>query len=457
MKRVLAIAGITMRNAVRSRVFFMLIVALIAVSILIPVSVKGDGTLAGQLQVMLRYSLGVGAFLLALATVWAGCAAVSLEIQHHRIHLVAVKPVRRSEIWFGNWVGLTILNTALLCGMGLVNYGLIRWRLTHSVGESAQNLQRVHDVLTARRLVYPPPPDVEKQVQQELEHMRSQGRVSPEIPEHQYRQAIRDRLRQRACSAGPGGSYTWRFSLTDQVPKDEAALLRFQFSPSDITLEKIRGLWRVRRERSGAVFEMEREAAPFTQQTMQVPAYVLKGTGDVIVEFVNTHERPMTVFFDPDNGVTMLLPYGSFLGNYARALLLIEFHLLCLAALGIAMGTLFSMPVASFATWCLLFVFAMLDYVQNIAESELGWAAGAETSLVQRVLKVSVTGLLYLIQKIMAPLRGPDALDLLAEGILIDPWWVLRVFTVKVLVYSGLFAAFSILIFNRRELALPST
>lgn len=457
MKRVLAIAGITMRNAVRSRVVLVLILALLAVCILIPLTVKGDGTVAGQLQVMLRYSLGIGAFLLALSTVWAGCAAVSLEVQHHRIHLVAVKPVRRSEIWFGHWIGLAALNTALLCGMGLLNYGLIRWRLMHSVTGSPQNHQRIRDVLTARRLVYAPPPNVEEQVHQEWEHMRSQRRLSPEIPQQQYVKAIRHRLRQRVCSAAPGGSCTWRFPASAYVPKDEAALLRYQLSLSELTFEKIHGVWRVRRETGSSVFEMKREAAPFTQQTLEVPAHVLRGAGDVIVEFENTHERSITVFFDPENGVTMLLPSGSFGGNYVRALLLIEFNLLHLAALGIAMGTFFSMPVASFAAWCLILVFAMVSHFQNLTGSELGWVASSDLSLVQRVIKAGVSGLIYLVQKIMAPVKGPDALDLLAEGILIDPWWVARVFSIKVLAYSGLLAVFSIWIFNRRELALPST
>ena len=101
MNRILAIAGIAIRNAVRSRVVIILLGILLLVIIGLPLTVKGDGTIAGQVRILLSYTLGFVSFILSLATLWAGCAAVSLEIQEKQIHLVVTKPVRRVQIWLG--------------------------------------------------------------------------------------------------------------------------------------------------------------------------------------------------------------------------------------------------------------------------------------------------------------------------------------------------------------------
>ena len=57
---------------------------------------------------------------------WAGCAAVSLEIQERQIHLIVTKPVRRAQIWLGKWLGLLILNAALIAFSGAVVYFLLQ-------------------------------------------------------------------------------------------------------------------------------------------------------------------------------------------------------------------------------------------------------------------------------------------------------------------------------------------
>ena len=97
MNKILAIAGIAIRNAVRSRIVIILLGILLLVIVGLPLTVKGDGTIAGQVRVLLGYTLGLVSFILSLTTLWAGCAAVSLEIQERQIHLSSQSPspVRR--------------------------------------------------------------------------------------------------------------------------------------------------------------------------------------------------------------------------------------------------------------------------------------------------------------------------------------------------------------------------
>ena len=81
MKRTIAIASIAIRSAVRSRVVGVLIVLLLLAIIGLPLTLKSDGTLAGEVQVRLTYALGAVMTILSIATWWAVCAAVSAEME----------------------------------------------------------------------------------------------------------------------------------------------------------------------------------------------------------------------------------------------------------------------------------------------------------------------------------------------------------------------------------------
>lgn len=457
MRRILAIAGITIRNAIRSRVVLVLGMALLVVTVVIPLTVKSDGTLHGELQIILRYSLGAASMLLALATVWAGCAAISLEIEHRRIHMVAVKPVPRSHIWLGSWLGLIVLNTVLLLFVGAINYGFIRWRLAREATSKSQREAVRQRLLTARRALQAPPPDVEVEVEQAFRQMKAEGRMAPNFPEEQYRKALRDQYRQRARSAAPGEKLVWIFPEFEWPRQNAPALLRYRFAISELSFEDVRGQWSIRRESGSQGYEMSGEAAPQRNHSIEIPLEILRGDGSVIVEFLNAHNRPITVFFDPDHGVTLLVPASGFASNYARALLMILFHLMFLAALGTAMGTLFSMPVASFVTWSLVFLLAVAGFMENLSVQFVPLGDPHSRSAIQNAVNAAFRVFFTALQKILGPLRQADPLDMLAEGLWLSSDGVLRIFMTKIALYSGVLALFSFWVFNRRELALPSS
>ena len=80
MRAVSAIALLTIRTAIRSRVVLSLLTVLLLVTVGLPLTVKGDGTLEGHIQIVIGYTLGMATFLLSISTLWSGCAAVSAEI-----------------------------------------------------------------------------------------------------------------------------------------------------------------------------------------------------------------------------------------------------------------------------------------------------------------------------------------------------------------------------------------
>ena len=74
MRAFTAIVKQTVRSAVRSHVFHVLGVLILLAVFLLPVTVSGDGTAAGQLQIAITYSLGVVVALISTTTLWLSCA-----------------------------------------------------------------------------------------------------------------------------------------------------------------------------------------------------------------------------------------------------------------------------------------------------------------------------------------------------------------------------------------------
>ena len=68
-----AIVKLTCRSAVRSNVFRFLLFLLIICVILVPNTLKGDGTARGYLQVMLEYSTAFVAVILSTSVIWLAC------------------------------------------------------------------------------------------------------------------------------------------------------------------------------------------------------------------------------------------------------------------------------------------------------------------------------------------------------------------------------------------------
>src|ERR1051325_7250925 len=106
MKRILAIAKLTVKAAFRYRLVQVLAFLLIAAVVVLPLIIKHDGTAQGFTQILLTYTLSSITALLAMATLWLGCGTLARDIEESQMQMVAVKPVARWEIWIGKWLGI---------------------------------------------------------------------------------------------------------------------------------------------------------------------------------------------------------------------------------------------------------------------------------------------------------------------------------------------------------------
>ena len=114
MTSFLAIVKLTCRSAVRSNVFRFLLFLLIVCVILVPNTIKGDGTAYGYIQVMLEYSTGIVALILSSSIIWLSCSEFCTDMENGRIHMIFVKPVSRIVVWLGKFTGVFLIHLVLL-------------------------------------------------------------------------------------------------------------------------------------------------------------------------------------------------------------------------------------------------------------------------------------------------------------------------------------------------------
>jgi len=118
-----AIARTTLAEGLRARIAFgFLLLILISVPSFY-FTADGDGTIKGQVQMYMTYSLGFSSFVLALLTVIFSCRSLSNEIASRQIYSIIAKPVPRWQILAGKWTGVMALNVGVMLIVGVLTYG----------------------------------------------------------------------------------------------------------------------------------------------------------------------------------------------------------------------------------------------------------------------------------------------------------------------------------------------
>ena len=456
MKKVLAIAVISLRAAVRSKVILSMVALLVVVIVALPLTIKGDGTLNGRVQILLTYTLSLVTWILSLLTLWAGCAAVSMDVAERQIHLVVTKPVRRVQIWAGKWLGLVILDAILLGVSGVAVYGLLRWTTRADRLTAEERVVLEEQVLAARKRITPTMPDIEREARRRVQERLRAEKLPAGVSVEDAVQATKNALLIQANAVPRGAVLAWQFALPHRLRPDRPLHFQYKFSSSDMSLTKVIGVWRFGGPEAGEHLERRREDTPEGLHSVRLPASVISPDHTLQVQFLNANPTPVAVLFPPADGLSVFVPTGSFEGNLMRAFLVSLFHLAFLAAVGVTAGSLFSMPVAAFVSMYMVVLLKFIPYIESMAAREtiLGSADPAARDPV--LLEWIVKGFFTAMDFVMSPLRTGSPLESLGTGELV-PWGLVGfVFLIKVVLYGGIIAAVGGWLFNRRELGLPS-
>ncbi|TAN38114.1 MAG: hypothetical protein EPN23_03215 [Verrucomicrobia bacterium] len=457
MRSVWAIALISLRNAIRSRVVALLLTILVVGIIAIPLTVKSDGTLTGYVQILVRYTLGFSIGILMMATVWAGCAAVSLEIQLKQIHLLVTKPVSAMQLWLGKWLGLVILNSAALLVCAGTTYGLLRWNTRAQHLGAADQQKLASEIMVARVRLAPLPFALEERVRARFAELAAHGEVPTNMPVTAVLAALQESAQMEAHTVAPRGNLTWRFVLPAALTHTAAFQLRYKLASSFLAPLTMQGRWIVGREQGGQPYESTQAHPSNGQHSLTIPGTALRGTGALLVTYSNVNQTPVTLIFGPEKALELLAPVGGWLPNFARALLISACLLALIAALGVTAGSLFSMPVAAFVVFQALVLISTAGMIHSLAAREVNFTSLLPGHLTSAAwLDQTMVWFYRVLEILVMPMRSADPMALVAAGEWVSWPMVAWAFLQQIVLASGVLLLLAVAALRRRELALPA-
>ena len=462
MRAFLAIVGLTLKNAMRSHVFQLLLLLLLLAVGIIPFSI-GGGTAQDFIRVSLLYSICTIVLILALASLWLGCFTMAHDIDSYQLHMVVAKPVSRVVIWLGKWTGVNLINFTLLIISLAVVYVIVMYR--YKVDDRFTEAERkaiASEVLLGRRVFLPTMPDFNELTKKALAaKIKESGVISREDQERLYGE-LYQQISASYSELPPGKVKGWIFENLPDIG-NEPLFLRYRpylgkVSSEDQRLTYLQ--WIVMRPAGEAVLPSgERVAASeWPQPLSEQPEQVFSGVfGEKIIPAewkVITPDRKVRIavsnndrfdekhYYQPSDGPKLLLRVCGFEGNYLRMVLVLMIQLALLSGLACAFGSFLTMPTAIFmvASYLLLGSFSAL--------------------LTDKAFFVSTTwdhigqGLARLLLLIVIPLQAFDVTELLSTGELIEFSLIGQLFLEYFVLRGVPLFLFGMWMYRRRELGL---
>jgi hypothetical protein len=455
MQRILAIAGLTWKAALRFKLFLVIAVLLILAVVGLPLVIKDDGTARGFTQIILTYTLSAITALLGLSTLWLSCGTLARDIEECQIQVVATKPIARWQIWLGKWLGIISLNAALLAISGACVYGLLQWRAT-KLPAAEQKILR-EQVLVARGLAKEQ--NYDKEIDAETERiLQERLKTSPvdKADLTEVRKQIREQVKADFQLVPPGYTRQWQIDLgfAKNYLRDKPLQLRVKFNSAQKSSSgTFVALWQVGNPEGTNFWRSEpMSLAPDTVHEFQIPPNLFDDKGVLTIVVLNPNNTAL--LFPLEDGMEVLYPQGGFALNFARGLGIIFCWMAALAALGLAAASFLSFPVATFFSLAMIAVVLSSGTLADAIESGSVAAGNEETGAAGHsgadvILIPMFKGMLTVIGLV----KNFSPIDLLSTGRSI-PWSELAAaFGQIVLLLGGIFAVIGIILFHRRELA----
>jgi len=466
MKCFLAIVQQTMRSAIRAKIFHVLFALILLAVFLLPLTVSGDGTANGLVQISITYSLGVVVALISTTTLWLSCSQLSREIEAYNIHLVVAKPIPRWKLWLGKWTGIFIMHAVILCASAALVFALIQIRVKVETSRGrfteAEIAKLDKETRVGRRAFYPDRTDFGDAVKAEFAKRKARGEVTSGN-EASTMAEIRRQLIAKDGEVAPDTAKTWHFKGVSG--RGDILYLRYRIYSGDtnaMSQQTMPCVWGVRAPDAPKEIEdpyqyLVSEVMGGTfQETYLTKNCIDKSNGNsVSIRFANPpqgHElwrgaKAASAMFQAKDGPVIMVEVASFGENFIRAMILALFQIAFLAALGCTVSAAFSTPVAAFVAVTYLIIGLMVQPAIN-APLKNDDGSYQYKNVVERAAHYLAIG----VGDIVVSVDDLDATSSLARGRLIENSRIVTSFLTLLILKTGLMSAIGIWILNKREL-----
>lgn len=351
MVKVLSMAVLSFRENVRSKVAISLFMVVAAVAAFLPLALVGDGTEPGVARMMLLYPLGASFGVLAFASPWIASAAVADGVTRRTLQLARVKPIRMWQLMLGKWLGVISLLGGILAVAFLIAWAHLAFR----------GMDRDNAIGVAKESFGPDLPPVEEQVGRML-----QAAEATEKLEAAERRRLRATLIRRApyMAMTIHDPVTFKFNPRRQPTAGERFWIRAKFIsglPSMASCALSRSL------PDGSVSErLPFIVDDFPPMGVDVPLLFTQPPTASALRLDVADASPdgaQAIVIQPRRGISLLMAAGSLEANMLRAYAVLLSVLALLSAFGLALGSVFSLPVAVFTAICAVIAAISSDWV----------------------------------------------------------------------------------------------
>lgn len=412
------IFSLELKAFVRSKALALLVIAAVGWMLLAPFVFRGDGTAEGARTLVIHYSLGGVAALLAVALTATATGSLAKEREARRLQLTMVRPVRYFTIALGKICALSL--------MGLLILALA----------AAVELMRADGSRRCRHLYRP----VLMSPRAEAELLYPHYMADPETPEAAKRapkETILRLLVQRACdryqTVDTNETAVWHFRLPAALA-ERPREVRLRFTNNYDLRDDVRGELR---------FEAWRGlASNITQTVTEIPLAQVAGeaagaAGELA--FANRGKNPLML--RPRRDVELLVHADGFRPNLVRAVLELAALIMLLVAFGVFLGAGLGRPVALFVALVVLLLGEMTPSVVEQYPDQL------EEDAVDRVGLVITRAA----ARITHPFSSLRPLAALAADECVEPRELLRVLAANVVFFPLVFSLLTALVLPRKH------
>lgn len=373
-----SVAGAVMDEAVRMRSTLVLLLVLVAILPVLPLVLDPAERLSYRVQFLLTWMLGGTSLILGLLTAFLACGTVCGDIDSSRIHMTLAKPLSRLEYLLGKWLGIILYDLVLLVVAGGGTYTLVALVAAGAAANPADRDALDRQVLVARQEIQPTPDnrdDYEAAIAAAIAQLEADA---PEVFAANP-SAARRRIRREydwqwhTVSADMETTYVFPGAGRSATGTDYQLQLEPRANNVGVDFADVRfAVWL--NDRPWPLVEgeqVEQTLGTRVRHVFDVPADLVQEAPDLRVRFANRNlippgeTRPTAITFPPGDGLKLLVRVGGFEGNYLRCLAIMWSKLALVAAVGVAAGAVFDLPLAILATLVIFFGSLGSDFFQE--------------------------------------------------------------------------------------------
>ena len=474
MTSFLAIVKLTCRSAMRSNVCRFLLFLLIVCVILVPNTIKGDGTAYGYIQVMLEYSTGIVALILSTSIIWLSCSEFCTDMENGQIHMIFVKPVSRITVWFGKFTGVFLIHLVLLIIASVFIYAFVIFQYNRQKFTPEERAKMENEVFAGRRSYLPVIKDLNKQVEQVVaERIKKANTLGEKLPDmsggerRKYLETVKMELLSQMGEVRPGEVQQWYY---DTLPKsyDGPVFVRYKIYSGTLFSKDQKmafGTWLIRYVQiiydENSTTDPKKIVDRKEYQIQKPPEQIVCGIynefpvngatliydGTAYLRFANLGQPGSdTLHFQVTDSPRLLIKQASFLNNYARAVFTTALGIFALGLIACSASAFLSMPTAIFITISYVLTGMFSSYIITSIDST---SEGVDVNFLDAV--GTYTG--KVMMSLLIPVQSFFVSGSLATGELIEYGFIMQLLVFNIILKGLPLCALGVYLYWRREVA----